>query len=151
MYQFKEVRCHHNIRCLCDSRWRNEFSSTWIQRETISANWERDLEEKVPFIPGSTICSKHSRSWSRDEAHFTKDCSCLGLELYHKMKKMAHSDKIMRNLGCTYIYIYINHTHQQVSFPLIAPKATPRRRICQSLCYRFLVPSVQVQCSRRYW
>lgn len=128
MYQFKKVRCHHNIRRLCDSRWRNEFSSTWIQRETISANWERDLEEKVPLIPGSTILSKHSRSWSRDEAHFTKDCSCLGLELYHKMKKMAHSDKIMRNLGCTYIYIYIYKPYPSTGvFPVNSSKSnTPK-------------------------
>lgn len=59
----------------------NVIQVTWIQRETMSAKRDRDLDENVPVMSGSTICPKDSRSWSLNEAHFTKDCSDDGLEL----------------------------------------------------------------------
>lgn len=118
---------------------------TCIQREIISTKRERALEENVPLMPGSTICSKLSLSWSRDEAHFTSNCSFLGFELSTKNKIIYWDINKSLNRKRKPRGVSMNCTCQMVFSLWQAPKATLQKNTRHFWYYQILAGHVQVQ------
>ena len=61
---------------------RGPVSHTWTQSRIMSANRERTSGGMVSLIEGSTISASKLKSWRREEAQLTRNCSCFFLGLY---------------------------------------------------------------------